>query len=92
MGVYKSELAVEISKELTHDERTKESPIEAIDDNGVITLKGKAESEEVSMAAEEIASKHEGVLSVVNDITVEPIDTTGSPPNFILGNPRASSG
>jgi osmotically-inducible protein OsmY len=55
---------------LSDRDETAEYPIEAVNDNGVITLSGKVPSDEVKEIAEEIAEGVEGVVEVVNDLTV----------------------
>jgi len=71
MTIMKSTLAENIVKILIRDERTKNSAIEVMDHNGVITLKGTANSDEARDAAKDIAESHEGVVSVTNDIEVD---------------------
>ena len=70
MRTPKSKLALSLNEKLEADERTADAGIEALDNNGVITLLGTTSSEDASIAAEEIARNHEGVLSVTNDIEV----------------------
>ncbi len=73
----KSDLAVQISRELGNDERTSGAAIEAIDDGaGVITLTGTVSSNEIVEAAKEIAAAQTGVVSVTSDLSVKPEDMT----------------
>jgi osmotically-inducible protein OsmY len=72
-----SELATNLSAALERDERTDDSQIEVIDNNGVVTLSGTALSQEARDAAGEIAQSFAGVLSVINDIAVARPDDTG---------------
>ena len=65
---FKSSLAIEISKQLMHDERTQDSAIEVVDDGGVVTLIGTATSKEARNAAEEIARNQEGTTTVVSEL------------------------
>jgi osmotically-inducible protein OsmY len=71
-----SELAIALNSKLERDQRTADSPLEAIDDNGVVTLSGVALSNEARAAAAEICIDHPGVLSVINDLEVDPDATT----------------
>jgi osmotically-inducible protein OsmY len=66
-----SEIAARVRAALAQDPRTAEYSIEVIDENGLVTLKGKVNSEEAGRAAEEIASIQEGVIEVVNDLEIE---------------------
>lgn len=67
-----SDLAIALSNKLERDIRTADSQIEVIDQNGVITLSGIALSNEARAAAAEIAINHPAVLSIINDIVVDP--------------------
>ena len=62
---------LEVQKAILGDSRTKEHGIEALDDNGVITLKGTVPSREVSEAAKLIAEDAPGVTSVINALEVQ---------------------
>jgi osmotically-inducible protein OsmY len=46
--------------------------IEVISRRGLLTLKGKVDSVEISQAAEEIAQERPGVISVTNALEIEP--------------------
>jgi osmotically-inducible protein OsmY len=74
-----SDLASNLSVTLELDERTGDSQIEVIDNNGVITLSGVALSNDARSAAAEIAQGFPGVLSVINDIAVTDPDNTDEP-------------
>lgn len=67
-----SEVAKRVSVALTEDERTVDYNIEVIDENGVVTLKGKVPSEEVAEIAQEIAEEQQGVITVVNAMEIVP--------------------
>jgi len=67
-----SDLAIALSEILERDKRTADSQIEVIDQNGVITLSGIALSNEARAAAAEIAIKHPSVLSIINEVIVDP--------------------
>jgi osmotically-inducible protein OsmY len=59
------------------DPRTELSAIDVINQpSGVVTLKGVVDSVEVQEAAEEIAGETPGVLSVINELSVEPDEDT----------------
>ena len=77
MPNFKSDLAVEISRKLSEDERTEGAGIEAIDDGaGVITLSGVVASNDIVEAAKEIATEQPDVTTVVSELKVRPEDTT----------------
>jgi hypothetical protein len=63
-------IAEEVSAALAEDPKTSASVIEVVYDRGVITLSGIVENEEAHTSAEEIARRHEGVVSVVNALEV----------------------
>ena len=67
---FKSELAKQITETLINDDRTSESAIEVVDNNGVITLMGTATAQDAVGAAEESARGHSGVMSVTTDLQV----------------------
>lgn len=69
----RSKLAERISEELETDQRTADAAISVVDDNGLITLKGRVETYDVRDAAEAITASTEGVVEVVNDLEVEEI-------------------
>jgi osmotically-inducible protein OsmY len=69
-------IAEAVLAELAADPRTTTSLIEAVYEQGVITLSGEAAGEEAHRAAEEIAHQHEHVVSVVNALEVQPKLTT----------------
>lgn len=57
---------------LLEDPRTRLYPIEVSSEHGVVTLSGTVPSEEVKRAAEEIARRQRGVVSVINALHVKP--------------------
>jgi uncharacterized protein YrrD/predicted DNA-binding antitoxin AbrB/MazE fold protein len=75
-------IAEEVIAALAEDPRTASSVIEVIYECGVLTLMGPVENEEAHRAAEEIAHRHERVVSVVNALEVrskpDVIDTVAS--------------
>lgn len=79
---FKSTLAKEITKALMKDERTRDSIIEVIDENGVITLTGTATSREAADHAQNIARRQPNVISVSSDLHVDhgDADSLMSPP------------
>ena len=64
------ELTIALNELLERDKRTADSQIEALSDNGVVTLTGIAFSHKARMAAAEVVERFPGVLSVINDIEV----------------------
>jgi osmotically-inducible protein OsmY len=79
MSLLHSELAVRISDALLHNERTRRSQIDVMEDNGVVTISGVANSGRARLAAAAIAAKIDGVLSVTNDLAVGEPSTPGEP-------------
>ncbi|HXF64305.1 MAG TPA: BON domain-containing protein [Caldilineaceae bacterium] len=65
-------IAEGVLAELANDPRTASSVIEAVYECGVLTLTGEVENELAHVAAEEIAHRHERVMSVVNALEVRP--------------------
>lgn len=60
-----------IHEALMNDNRTAGSPIDVINQQGVVTLTGVVASNKIAEAAEEIASQQEGVIKVVNSLRVK---------------------
>ena len=82
------ELTLALNDLLQRDERTVDSPIEVINEGGVITLTGNVYSHNARAAAAEIAGGHPGVISVINDLTVSDDDGgDGNGPGVILPVP-----
>lgn len=71
MMIRNSDVVARVSAALLEDSRTSESAIEVINDQGVVTLTGIVNFEEVRQAAEQVAQKQQGVISVVNDLEVD---------------------
>jgi osmotically-inducible protein OsmY len=59
---------------LLDDPHTKESAIEVLNENGIITLSGIVSSHKTSEAAESIVKDFSGVVTVVNEIQVRKAD------------------
>ncbi len=66
-----SDLTQRIERTLLEHDETREASIGVIDRNGVITLSGTAPNSEVRQLAGKIVGEQEGVVSIINDITVE---------------------
>ena len=66
-----TDLQLEVQKAILDDSRTREHGIEALDDNGVITLKGSVPSLEVGQIARTIAANVPGVAGVINALEVQ---------------------
>jgi len=67
----KTELQKKINDFLNNNPKTEGLKIEALDNNGVITLKGSAPSKEKSKQVQELVEGREGVSAVVNEIRVK---------------------
>lgn len=87
----RSKLATALSDELLRDERTVNSQIEVLDNNGVITLTGRATTNEARQAAAEIAEHFPGVLSVTNDLEVAGLPDETPAPSAVWPLPGNSS-
>ena len=61
-----------IRKALEEDPRTADHPIEVTNESGFISLGGRVPSQEVKAAAEAIAKQTEGVVTVSNELVVDP--------------------
>jgi len=62
---------MQIAKALAADARTVDAVIEAINENGIITLAGTVKDASVKRAAEEIARSQPGVISVINALKLK---------------------
>jgi osmotically-inducible protein OsmY len=60
----------QVTAALVADKRTSQIPLEVIVDRGVVTLKGVVPALELKMAAEEIAQRVPGVVTVMNELEV----------------------
>lgn len=69
-----TDLQVQVQKAILEDQRIKEFGIEALDDNGVITLRGTVPSREVKKIADTVVESVEGVVDVVDALDVEEIN------------------
>lgn len=78
-----SDVAQRVTTALVQNPRTSELVIDAIDDNGFLTLKGSVSSEEERQAVEEIARRQEGVIDVINELQVEQDETEVIPPPVV---------
>lgn len=65
-------LAALIAEALMNDPRTEDAVIEVIHERGMITLQGQVDKPESKVAAEEIAVNYPGVISVTNELSVNP--------------------
>lgn len=66
-----TDLTQQVESALMKDPRTKDSAIDVIDKNGIITLTGKVPSLKISQAVEELVSKQAGVVDVINQLEYE---------------------
>ena len=65
-------ITAHVTAALADDPRTDAAAIEVISHHGLLTLKGKVDSVEISRTAEEIAQQQPGVISVTNALEIEP--------------------
>jgi osmotically-inducible protein OsmY len=72
MALEVTEVAKQVEKALKEDERTADYPLEVVEHDGLVTLKGNVPSAEVKEAAETIAESQEGVVDVTNALVVDP--------------------
>ena len=67
-----TEVVARVTTALLEDPRTARYAIDVASEHGVVTLSGVVPSEEVKRAAEEIARRQKGVITVINAIEVRP--------------------
>jgi osmotically-inducible protein OsmY len=79
MPILHSELAKRARAALTTDPRTKDATIKVLDQNGVLTLEGTVPSEAACQASEEIVREQQGVIKVINQLQVSPVDDPLAP-------------
>ena len=60
----------ELHKALSNDERTAGASIEVLNEQGIVTLTGEVESQEIALAAEDIVSRQDGVIDVMNALRI----------------------
>lgn len=65
-----AELLADITREIRWDPRIDQAPIEAVIDDGVVTLSGVVENAARKIAAFETASRVNGVRGVIDNIEV----------------------
>jgi osmotically-inducible protein OsmY len=77
----KTDLEEKVRGALEEDRRTADLTVEVTNNNTVITLEGRATSDEARRAAGEIAERVPGVTTVINDLKLEDEDEveTGLP-------------
>ncbi|HDQ72553.1 MAG TPA: BON domain-containing protein [Chloroflexi bacterium] len=78
-------LVARVVTALAEDPRTDLASIDVISEQGVVTLKGRVDSAEIKAAAEEVAYRQAGVISVVNALEVEADDVTELISPWLLG-------
>jgi hyperosmotically inducible protein len=66
-----SDLVAQVTNALLNNRRTKDAVIDVSSQGGVVTLSGTVSSHRVKQAAEEIARQQEGVITVVNDLSLQ---------------------
>ncbi len=72
-------LTQEVEKALERDERTADAAIQVTNEQGVITLRGYVESEEVRDAAGAIVEDVPDVVEVINDLSIQEEDDENAP-------------
>ncbi|HKZ82486.1 MAG TPA: BON domain-containing protein [Anaerolineae bacterium] len=65
-----STLATRVMEALLRDPRTGEAAIDVSSAGGALTLSGRVSSEGIRQAAEDIARRQKGVITVINDLDV----------------------
>jgi hypothetical protein len=65
-----SDIEQQVFEALEQDKRTNKYAIEVIDENGLVTLKGKVYTEEDRKIADEIASRQRGVIKVIDEMEI----------------------
>ncbi|NPA90616.1 MAG: BON domain-containing protein [Chloroflexi bacterium] len=78
-----TEVVARVTAALLEDPRTSRYPIEVVSEHGIVTLSGVVPSEEVKRAAEEIARRQKGVITVINALEVRPEDFEYWTPPFV---------
>jgi osmotically-inducible protein OsmY len=79
----KEDLLKRIDEALLNDSRTKDTAIEIIDENSIITMRASVPSRRISQAAEDIVSNQTGVVDVINALQIqneEPEEPSNTPP------------
>lgn len=68
-----TDISTRVSSELLNDPRTEaySHNIDVAVDRGMVTLSGTVPSERVREAAEEVARKTQGVISVINELKIK---------------------
>jgi hypothetical protein len=65
-----SDIEQQVFEALEQDKRTNKYAIEVINENGLVTLKGKVYTEEDRKIADEIASRQRGVIKVIDEMEI----------------------
>ena len=66
-----SDLVSRVTDALLDDPRTEDTIIDVSSEGGIVTLSGSVASPEIRQAAEKITRRQEGVISVVNALSIE---------------------
>jgi osmotically-inducible protein OsmY len=73
MENFNDDLELKIEQAIMDDDAYEPSwKVDALDDNGVITLNGAVPTQDARNKVESIARKQTGVVSVINEIDVDP--------------------
>lgn len=92
MTDFSSDLVEKVREALAAGERTAGLAVDITDQNGVITLEGRASSEEERRAAGEVAKRVAGVSEVINDLKLEEQDEVESPIPAVLAGDEDQTG
>ena len=67
---YSTVIVDRVMDALINDPRTKNAQIDVVNDRGIVTLQGTVKKDDVRRAAEEIARRQDGVITVINEIKI----------------------
>jgi len=79
-------IVARVTAALLDDLRTSTAVIKVLSEQGVVTLRGQADSPRVREAAEEIAAEQRGVVQVVNELEIKPDEDTEFLELPVIGN------
>ena len=73
-----------VEEALLLDTNLADYPIDAVDNNGIVTLQGEVATRELSEAAEQLTRQVAGVVTVINELVVNGNARTRPRSNVIL--------
>ena len=71
-----TDLQIRAQKAISENPQTKEYGIEALDDNGIFTLKGNVPSHKVKETAESVLREVHGLAGVINELDITTAEQT----------------